>query len=135
MRISDWSSDVCSSDLGADSAASPWRNHEKLAAEAAPTRAGKVSCRASPGVLDPRRDAVHRREQRAQRVIVLAAVAAPAAQQLDLQQANRVAVWSAQADRQAQTRVAAQRGGFDAGRTQRVRDARVLHADATENRS
>src|SRR5690606_37365489 len=98
---------------------------QELAAEAAPTRAGRagtsgrgptrVPCRsdgsrdgladsasrlppllqgpegtgtrASPGVLDPGGDAVHRREQRAQGVVVLAAVAAPAAQQFDLQQA------------------------------------------------
>src|SRR3546814_7787087 len=65
----------------------------------------------------------------------LAAVAAPAAEQFDLQQADRVDVGIAQADRQAQARVAAQQGVFVADRLQRVAGARELRGDAREQRA
>src|SRR3546814_8355972 len=56
MRISDWSSDVCSSDLAAagNCGSTEWRRAPAPAARSVPARCGPVSKR---GCSDPRRSA------------------------------------------------------------------------------
>src|SRR5688572_8623085 len=68
----------------------------------ATTIVSAVGGQSSTGVLDPCRNAVDGSDERLQQRIVFSPAVAPAAQQFHLQQADRVDVGIAQADRQPQ---------------------------------
>src|SRR3546814_20621914 len=70
MRISDWSSDVCSSDLGTDTAANQEEANAKFAADQA-----EVDARAEQGAAQVEAERI-RREGKAQRAKAVAAAAA-----------------------------------------------------------
>ena len=103
---------------------------EPYAAKPAPLRDTRNGATASAGVLDARRDAVDRRHQRLQQRSSSRPPARQRAQQVDLQQADRIDVGIAQADRLAQARVVGQQFVAALDREDRVARALELGGDA-----